>query len=259
MEQRWTMWPPAKGYPRLAEAGRGRGPSPEDPESVWPCPHLSLGPVASRTGGMSFQGLLSLLLRPQETSRPHAGDGGARAWRSPATCAVSAGVSPPLSQGGPDGQMLRQCSGQDVVSCLVSGPTKATAIESQLEAEAASPGGGGWGWSGSPQHASVRKSVFPKARARRLCIRDDFMWAWVGIFHFNGRVFIFMVTFYLRPQGWLLAHRRWRVPSRPDRDTRGGVAVEAVSPGGACLWSIYCAPGLANRLSQAAGGWWARG
>lgn len=137
---------------------------------------------------------------------------------------------------------------------------RAMATESQLEAEAASPGGGGWERPGSPQHASICKSVFPKARARRLCIRrDDFMRAWVGIFHFNGRVFIFMVTFYLRPRGWLPAHRRWRVPSQPDRDACGGVAVEAVSHGGACLWSIYCAPGPANRLSQAAGGWWARG
>lgn len=168
-------------------------------------------------------------------------------------------VSPPLSQGGLDGQTLRQCSGKDVVSRLASGPTEATAIESQLEAEAASPGGGGWGQPGSPQHASIHKSVFPKARARRLCIRDDFMWAWVGIFHFNGRVFIFMVTFYLRPWGCLLAHRRWRVPFRPDRDARGGVVVEAVSPRDACLWSTYCALGPANRLSQAAGGRWARG
>ena len=59
--------------------------------------------------------------------------------------------------------------------CLASGPIKAMAIESQLEAEAASPGGEGWERPGSPQHASICKSVFPKARARRLCIRDDFM------------------------------------------------------------------------------------
>ena len=171
---------------------------------------------------MSFRGSLSLLPWPQEASRPHAGDGGVRAGRSPARCAVRAGVSPPLSQGGPDGQTPHQCSGKDVVSCLASGPTKAMAIESQLKAEATSPGDGAWGRPGSPQHASVCKSVFPKARACRLCIRDDFMWAWVGIFHFNGRVFIFMVTFYLWPRGWLPAHRRWRVPSRPDRDARGG-------------------------------------
>lgn len=39
-------------------------------------------------------------------------------------------------------------------------------------------GGGG----GSSQCASVHKSAFPKARARTLCIRDGFVWAWWAFF-----------------------------------------------------------------------------
>lgn len=55
--------------------------------------------------------------------------------------------------------------------------------------------------------ASLRKSVLPEARARTLSRRDGFMRAGVGIFHFNGPVFIFMVTFYLWPWRWLSVTR----------------------------------------------------
>ena len=210
-------------------------------------------------GGMSFRGLLSLLRRLQGTRRLHMGDGGARARGSPATCAGGRGshhLCPREARTGRHSVSVRAKTWSPVWHL---GPQRRRPPSPSLRQKPHLPAVGGWGRPGSPQHASIHKSVFPKARARRLCIRDDFMWAWVGIFHFNGRVFIFMVTFYLRPWGWLLAHRRWRVPFRPDREARGGVVVEAVSSRGACLWSAYCALGPANRLNQAAGGRWARG
>ena len=73
---------------RLEEA---EDPPPEAPESGRPCPHLDLDLWLPGPGGMSFRGLLSLLRRPRGTRRLHMGEGGARAWRGPATCAGGRG------------------------------------------------------------------------------------------------------------------------------------------------------------------------
>lgn len=152
---------------------------------------------------------------------------------------------------------LHQCSGQGVVSCLVSGPTKATATESQLEAEAASPGGG-WGRPGSPQHASIRKSVFPKARARRLCIEMTLCGlGWAFFILTVVCLFLWLPSIYGHRAGFLLTEDGEFLPDQTGTLVRGRSG--GSEPWGVCLWSICCAPGPANRLSQAAGGWWARG
>lgn len=71
-------------------------------------------------------------------------------------------------------------------------------------------------------------------------------------------LFLWLPSIYGHEAGFLLTEDGEFLPGQTGTLV-GGIAVEAVSHRGACLWSIYCAPGPANRLSQAAGGWWARG
>lgn len=189
MEPSRRMRSRAKGCPQPPESERGRqDPPPAPPERA---PHhtrtLSWDLWPPGCGRMNVCGLQPFL---QQSC------GGSPARGSPTSCAGATGSHPrPWSPGG------LQCSASVQAETWFAVWTSAPMEGMPL----------GVSWrqkllplaAGKVYPASLRKSVLPEARARTLSRRDGFMRAGVGIFHFNGPVFIFMVTFYLWPWRWL--------------------------------------------------------